>query len=135
ASEYPGRPIFCVFGATGSKGSERRLDLPAVAVRYAKRIYITEDDPGEEPLAQINQQIAEVVAEAGVAYDIIEDRDVAIAHAIREAPAGSVVLILGKGHETVMKRGREAVPVPSDAECVRKVFAEGIHGNGLTFNF
>jgi UDP-N-acetylmuramoyl-L-alanyl-D-glutamate--2,6-diaminopimelate ligase len=104
-------------------------------VRYAKRIYITEDDPGEEPLAQINQQIAEVVAEAGVAYDIIEDRDVAIAHAIREAPAGSVVLILGKGHETVMKRGREAVPVPSDAECVRKVFAEGIHGNGLTFNF
>ncbi|MDR1088762.1 MAG: UDP-N-acetylmuramyl-tripeptide synthetase [Coriobacteriales bacterium] len=125
ASEYPGRPIICVFGATGGKGSERRVDLPAVAVGYAEKIYITEDDPGEEPLARINQQIAEVVAAAGVAHDIIEDRDAAIAHAIREAPAHSVVLILGKGHETLMKRGREAQPVPSDAERVRRLLAEG----------
>lgn len=125
AREYPERPIVCVFGATGTKGVERRVDLPAVAAQYASKIYITEDDPGEEPLAVINQQIAEVAREAGVAYAIIEDRDAAIACAIEEAPPCSVILVLGKGHETVMRRGREAAPVPSDKERVERIL--GLH--------
>lgn len=125
ASEYPGRPIVCVFGATGTKGLERRRDLPEVAVRYAEKIYITEDDPGEEPLDQINRQIAEVIEAAGGTYTIIEDRDEAISQAIWDSPTGSVVLVLGKGHETLMRRGREAVPVPSDTERVRRILRTG----------
>ena len=126
SKDYPGRTLVSVFGATGGKGIERRLDLPAVAVKYASMIYVTEDDPGEEPLAQINQQIAEVVEKAGCPYSIVEDRSQAIERAIIEAPQGSVVLILGKGHETVMKRGRESVPVLSDAECAKQVCQRGV---------
>jgi len=119
--EYPNRPITCVFGATGSKGLERRLDLPAVAVQYSESIYITEDDPVEEPLAEINEQIARVVREAGKTPRIIEDRSEAIACAIKDAPAGSVILVLGKGHERVMKRGIEAIACPSDKERIEAI--------------
>lgn len=121
--EYPSRQIVCVFGATGSKGTERRVEMPAVAAQYADMIYITEDDPGEEPVAEINRQIAEVVAAAGKEYAIIEDRDEAIEHALLDSPPNSVILVLGKGHEIAMKRGRESVPVASDKERVERILA------------
>jgi len=129
ASEYPNRPIVCVFGATGTKGAERRKDMPAVAVQYAETIYITEDDPCEEPLEQINQQIAEVVEAAGGSYVIIEDRSQAIERALWDSPAGSVVLILGKGHEIVMKRGIDKIPIMSDRECVLGLLQRGKTGS------
>jgi len=121
AEEYPNRPITCVFGATGSKGLERRLDLPAVAVKFSDSIYITEDDPLEEPLAAINEQIAQVVREAGKKPLIFEDRSEAIERAIIDSPAGSMILVLGKGHETVMKRGIDAIPCPSDKERIETI--------------
>ncbi|MCL2750536.1 MAG: UDP-N-acetylmuramoyl-L-alanyl-D-glutamate--2,6-diaminopimelate ligase, partial [Coriobacteriia bacterium] len=96
AEEHPERPISCVFGATGSKGLERRLDLPAVAVMYSDNIYITEDDPLEEPLAEINEQIAQVVRAAGKTPLVFEDRSEAIKRAITDSPAGSIILVLGK---------------------------------------
>ncbi|MDR2036260.1 MAG: UDP-N-acetylmuramoyl-L-alanyl-D-glutamate--2,6-diaminopimelate ligase [Coriobacteriales bacterium] len=129
AQEYPNRPIACVFGATGVKGLERRLDLPAVAVQYSDLIYLTEDDPLDEPLAQINEQIARVVREAGKTPRIIDDRSEAIERAIEDSPAGSVILVLGKGHETVMKRGKEAIPVPSDKERVETILSKLYQGD------
>ncbi|MCL2807382.1 MAG: UDP-N-acetylmuramyl-tripeptide synthetase [Coriobacteriia bacterium] len=121
--EYPGRPIACVFGATGSKGVERRVDLPTVAVQYSDHIYVTEDDPLEEPLEHINEHIAQVVRAAGKSPVIIEDRTEAIRRAIQDSPAGSVILVLGKGHETLMKRGLEAITVPSDKERVEEILS------------
>ena len=121
AHEFPNRPITCVFGATGTKATERRFEMAAVAVKYASSIYITEDDPGEEPLALINAQITKVIEDAGMTPHIIEDRDKAITHAIFDSPAKSLILILGKGHESIMRRGRELIEVPSDKDRVQTI--------------
>jgi UDP-N-acetylmuramoyl-L-alanyl-D-glutamate--2,6-diaminopimelate ligase len=123
AREYAERPIVSVFGATGTKATERRLELPEVAARYSQKVYITEDDPGDEPLQAISAQIAQVVKAAGIAYEIIDDRSAAIERAIAEAARGTVILVLGKGHETIMRRGGEPVPVASDAERVERIIA------------
>ena len=119
-TEYPGYDIFTVFGCPGKKALLRRKDLGTISGRESKKVYLTAEDPGEEPVDEISRDIARYVA---CPYEMIEDRGEAIAKAVADAEGPTVILITGKGEETRQKYGREYIDCPSDAEYVQRIFA------------
>ncbi len=122
--EYPGRAITAVFGCPGNKAFDRRRDLGLIAGRYSKKVYITEEDAGEEPIGRISAEIAGHVAAAGGEYEIIDDRGEAIRRAIMDCDGPTVVLVTGKGDETRQKRGIQYIDCPSDVEYTKKFLDE-----------
>ena len=47
-AEYPGREMAIVFGCPGKKAYDRRRDLGEAAGHWCDRVYLTEEDSGEE---------------------------------------------------------------------------------------
>ena len=122
--EFPGRKVSIVFGCPGKKAIGRRHDLGIVAGRCADKVYITEEDFGEEPLMQICEQIADFVKSEGCPYEIIPDRGDAIKKAISDCNEKSVILVTGKGNETHLKRGNVYEPCLTDVEYTMKYLKE-----------
>jgi len=93
-----GGQLWCVFGCGGDRDATKRPLMGAIAARLAQRVVVTSDNPRTETQAAI---LAQIVAGITVREDVavIEDRRVAIAHALREAGARDVILVAGKGHE------------------------------------
>ena len=116
--EYPDRKIFAVFGCPGNKAYDRRHELPEIAGKYAAKIYITEEDAGEESVLDISLELARNIKKTGCPYEIILDREEAIRKAIDEADDKTVILLTAKGRETRQKRGTEYVTCPTDVEYV-----------------
>ncbi|MCI6574804.1 MAG: UDP-N-acetylmuramoyl-L-alanyl-D-glutamate--2,6-diaminopimelate ligase [Actinomycetaceae bacterium] len=121
AHEYPNWPIIAVFGSTGGKALDRRVDLPSVASRYCAHIYITEEDNYSEPFASI---AADIAAHTSVPYTIDDDREACIRAAIMDWPGRHVVALLGKGVETTRARGTQYVHMPTDAEYALRFLDE-----------
>ena len=97
ASARGGR-LWCVFGCGGNRDATKRPLMGAIAARGADHVVITSDNPRDEvPSAILAQILAGVTGHDEV--DVIEDRREAIHGAVREAAAGDVVLLAGKGHE------------------------------------
>jgi UDP-N-acetylmuramoyl-L-alanyl-D-glutamate--2,6-diaminopimelate ligase len=90
--------LICVFGCGGERDAGKRPEMGAIAEALADLVIVTDDNPRGEDGDTI---VAAIVA--GLAHPeratIERDRGAAIALAIREARAGDVVLIAGKGHE------------------------------------
>lgn len=90
--------LWCVFGCGGNRDATKRPLMGAIAARGADHVVITSDNPRDEVPGHILAQIL-----AGVTghdeVDVIEDRREAIHGAVREASAGDVILLAGKGHE------------------------------------
>ena len=122
--EFPGREIYTVFGCPGKKAFQRRKDLGEVSGRYSNKVFLTEEDAGEEPLIDICKEIAVHVANQECDYEIEPDRGEAIRKAIFAVKEKSIVLITGKGNETRQKRGIEYIPCPSDVEYTKKFLKE-----------
>ena len=116
--EYPDRKIFAVFGCPGKKALKRRQELAEIAGTYSKKIYITEEDAGEESVLDISREIAKHVKRTNCLYEIIEDREQAIKKALEEADDKTVILLTGKGRETRQKRGTKYIECPSDVDYV-----------------
>lgn len=116
--EYPNRRITAVFGCPGKKALARRSELSEIAGRYSAKIYITEEDAGEEDVMAICGEIASHVRKTGCRYEIEPDRGEAIRKAIEEADENTVILLTGKGRETRQKRGVLYIDCPSDVEYV-----------------
>lgn len=113
--EYPDRDVIAVFGCPGNKAISRRKDMGESAGSHADYIVLTEDDPAEENISDINAEIAKYIGDCK--YDMVEDRGEAIHRAFFDYEADKrVILVLGKGEETTQKRGTEFVPTPSDSE-------------------
>mgnify|MGYP000863909326 CR=1 FL=1 len=118
--EYPNKKITIVFGCPGKKALKRRQELGEIAGKYSDRVYITEEDAGEEPVLKICEEIARHVEKHDCSYEIIPDRGEAIREAIANADDNTVILITGKGRETRQKRGTQYIDTPSDVEYVKK---------------
>ncbi len=118
--EYPGKKILSIFGCPGNHALQRRKDLGELSGQNCDFVYITEEDSGSEPFAQIAAEVAQYVA---CPHLIEEDRDECIRRAILEDTGARVILLTGKGEETRMKRGSEYVSYPSDVEMTLKYLA------------
>ena len=97
-----GGRIITVVGAGGNRDKGKRPIMAQEAARLSERVILTSDNPRfEEPEAILRDM------EAGLADNpewqartvAITDRRTAIDTAVREATAGDVILIAGKGHE------------------------------------
>lgn len=119
--EYPDHHRTIVFGCPGDKAFERRKDLGEIAGKYADTIYLTEDDPGEEEIIDICQEIGGHITGQGNTFTIILDREKAIEKAVMECTDKTVILIAGKGNDNTQRRGRQYVEMPTDADYALKI--------------
>ncbi len=107
----PDGRLIAVFGCAGDRDVEKRAPMGAVGARLADVPIVTSDNPrGEDPRAIVDQVVdgAEPADRAKVHAEV--DRRAAIAHAIRVAGPGDLVVVAGKGHETTQTIGDEARP-------------------------
>ncbi len=123
-SEFPNRKIYTVFGCPGNKAQNRRKDLGEISGRFSDKVFLTEEDAGEEPVLKICREIAEYVEKENCEYEIEPDRGEAIRKAICEEETPSLVLITGKGNETRQKRGTAYIPCLSDVEYTKNCLKE-----------
>jgi UDP-N-acetylmuramoyl-L-alanyl-D-glutamate--2,6-diaminopimelate ligase len=105
----PGGRIVLVYGCGGDRDRGKRPLMGAAAARGADIAFLTSDNPRSEAPEAI---VADVLAGVSPSsHPIVEtDRRVAIHDALREARAGDVVVIAGKGHESGQTIGGETHP-------------------------
>jgi len=90
--------LICVFGCGGERDQGKRPQMAAIAEARADHVIVTDDNPrGENGDVIIEQIVAGFVRPRAV--EVQRDRAKAIASALKQARAGDVVLIAGKGHE------------------------------------
>lgn len=94
------KEVLVVFGAGGDRDRTKRPMMGRVAASFAKKIYITSDNPRfEDPDAIIADILAGIEDQKNVYVDV--NRRSAIEQALRDRSGDEVVLILGKGDETM----------------------------------
>ncbi len=123
--------VLCVFGCGGDRDMTKRRPMGAVAV-HADIVVITTDNARSETPEAIAQAIEEGVIAGGMSgitsrddrrgYVIELDRRKAIEWAVLRALPGDLVVIAGKGHETVQITGSEARHF-DDREVAREMLA------------
>ncbi len=92
------KEISVVFGAGGNRDKGKRPRMGAVAGRFAKKIYVTSDNPRDEVPEMILEDI--LVGLHGKEHvTATPDRKLAIKMAIKALKKDEVLLILGKGDE------------------------------------
>ena len=91
--------LWCVFGCGGDRDKGKRPFMAAAAESYADNIVLTSDNPRRErPESIIHDVLAGFNEPERIA--IYVDRTDAIRHSLKQAKAGDVILVAGKGHET-----------------------------------
>jgi UDP-N-acetylmuramoyl-L-alanyl-D-glutamate--2,6-diaminopimelate ligase len=89
--------LWCVFGCGGDRDPGKRSIMGRVADELADQIIVTDDNPRSENPQAITRAIVSGITSR--VPRVIHDRGEAIGTALKEARAGDVVLIAGKGHE------------------------------------
>jgi len=89
--------LWCVFGCGGDRDPGKRSIMGSIADEWADQIIVTDDNPRSENPQTITRAIVSGIKTR--VPRVIHDRGEAIATALKEARAGDVVLIAGKGHE------------------------------------
>jgi UDP-N-acetylmuramoyl-L-alanyl-D-glutamate--2,6-diaminopimelate ligase len=127
ARPLAGRRLITVFGAGGDRDRTKRPLMGMVAARLSDLVVITSDNPrGEDPariIDEVRLGAEPETRQGGASVVAIPDRRMAIAHAVREAGGGDVVLIAGKGHEKYQEIGGEVLPF-DDMAVARAALAE-----------
>ncbi len=98
--------IILVFGCGGDRDRKKRAIMGSIANELADVVIVCDDNPRTENPTQIR---AEILSCCKKAFEI-GDRKSAIMQAVNEAKAGDIVLIAGKGSETIQMIGKQKVP-------------------------
>ena len=89
--------IITVFGCGGDRDKTKRPKMGRVAGQLSDIVIVTTDNPRSEDPQSIISGI--ILGFSTDNYQVVADREKAIATAIAMAGAGDIVLIAGKGHE------------------------------------
>lgn len=116
--EISPRRLIVMFGCGGNRDRGKRPLMAAAAAAEADLTIVTNDNPRSEDPAAI---AAAIVAgfPAGTRYEIVLDREEAIARALTVAQPGDTVLLAGKGHENYQEFARTVSPF-DDREIARR---------------
>lgn len=112
--------LIVVFGAGGERDRAKRPEMGEIAAALADLVVLTDDNPRREPPQRIRDEVR--VGCPGCLE--IPRRADAIRAALLMARPGDVVLVAGKGDESVQLVGTRRVP-HDDREVIRAVLAEG----------
>lgn len=99
-AEYKPNRMICVYGGGGNRSKLRRYDMGEVTGAMADLCILTCDNPRDEEIRDINNDIKIGLARSNGKYIEIDDRKEAIKYAIENAQKGDFIVLLGKGHET-----------------------------------
>ena len=113
--------VVCVFGAAGDRDGAKRPKMGRVASRLADVSIITTDDAYSEDPQKIAKEVEAGADPARTWVDL--DRRAAIRQALVAAREGDVVVVAGKGHETVQHLPGGDIPF-HDATVVGELLAE-----------
>ncbi len=121
----------CVIGCGGDRDRGKRYAMGKVAAAGADWTLITNDNPrGEDPnvIAEaIAQGLVDGGARAGIDYEVVLEREVAIERAIRRCDVRDSVVIAGKGHEDYQIIGEDVRPF--DDRVVARDVLESLGGD------
>lgn len=95
--------IYSIIGAGGDRDKGKRPQMGKIAASLSQNVVITSDNPRNEDPHEIAMQVyagTKEVENCHSTINMILDRAVAIRETVLNAPAGSIILIAGKGHET-----------------------------------
>jgi UDP-N-acetylmuramoyl-L-alanyl-D-glutamate--2,6-diaminopimelate ligase len=128
-----GNHLWCVFGCGGDRDKGKRPLMGAIAARLADRVVLTSDNPRSEDaqaiIDAINDGFVKERAGRGGAALVESDRATAIALAVKQAQAGDVVLLAGKGHEDYQLIGKDSRPFSDDAVARAALLTRGSGGS------
>lgn len=116
------KEIRVVFGAGGDRDKSKRPIMGRVASSYAKKVYITSDNPRYEDPDEIINDIVDGIQEKHKVY-INANRKEAIAQALKDQEKDEVLLILGKGDETYQIVYDKKLPF-DDREVVKELLSK-----------
>jgi UDP-N-acetylmuramoyl-L-alanyl-D-glutamate--2,6-diaminopimelate ligase len=110
--------IILVFGAGGNRDRDKRPKMGAVASIFAKKIFVTSDNPRDEDPEAIIKDILSGIKDKTNTRAMV-DRAFAIYEALKEVKSrDDVLMILGKGDEDYMEIAGEKIPF-DDRQMVR----------------
>ena len=112
--------LIVIFGCGGEKEIEKRPAYAEISEKYCDKIFVTEDNPRNEDLKKINNDILSGFNSLEK-VSVIENREEAIKIAINSAKKNSIVAILGKGFETYQIRKNKKIK-HSDLAIIKQNF-------------
>ena len=110
--------ISLVFGCGGQRDKQKRPLMAAIAKKYCKKIYITDDNPRNENPKKIRKQIIKNLK--GSNFLEIPNRSKAIQLAIQRSEPYEIILVAGKGHENYQDYGKKIIK-NSDKNIIKKL--------------
>jgi len=118
-----GGRVITMFGCGGDRDRTKRPKMGQAAGAGSDFVVATSDNPrSEDPLA-ILAEVEPALNASGVKYIVEPDRAAAIGLALREAKAGDVVLLAGKGHEKEQILAGRTIPF-DDAQIALSALRE-----------
>ena len=125
---HAGGRIITLFGCGGNRDRSKRPLMGEVAGRLSDVVVLSSDNPrGEDPLCIINDALVGLQRTSATAL-VEPDRERAIELAIDQARSGDIVLLAGKGHETVQVLKEGAVQFDDREMARRALRARGYEG-------
>ncbi len=101
--QFPGHKINLVFGCGGNRDQNKRAKMGKIADLFSDKIYLTDDNPRLEQPSKIRKDIKKGIKKLKVFE--FPNRAKAISEAINQLNTGEILLVAGKGHETVQEIG------------------------------
>ena len=101
--QFPGHKISLVFGCGGDRDQNKRAKMGKIADIFSDKIFLTDDNPRLEHPSIIRKDIKKGIKKQKVLE--FPNRAEAISKAIYQLNTGEILLVAGKGHETIQELG------------------------------
>ena len=119
----PHRRIITVFGCGGDRDRSKRPVMGGIAQRYSDLAILTSDNPRTEDPTRILEEVASGMSDGDGPHEIVPDRRAAIRRGLDLVGEGDILLVAGKGHETMQILGTTLHDF-DDRAVVREILAE-----------
>jgi len=122
--------LVVLFGCGGDRDRGKRKGMVRAAGEVADELVLTTDNPRTEDPEQIFTDMEQGL-EPGITHRIVSDRKQAIFSAVKNLGADDVLLIAGKGHETVQEIGALQLPFDDRAVAVEAIRERDLSQSGV----
>ena len=102
--QFKNKKISIVFGCGGDRDIIKRPKMGKIANDYCNKIYLTDDNPRNENPKKIRVNIKKNINKFKL-YEI-PSRKKAISEAIKNTKTGEILVVAGKGHESIQDYGK-----------------------------